>query len=345
MTNKAVSRWETGEGYPEITLLVPLANALGTTVDDLLGNCETQISENKKTNVYQNFLIGTVLNFIIFLFFGNLVVFTLLEIGLIFYYLHFRNTDKDVVKVWKLVCIFFAVSGGSLLSLLTMPTVEPQFMPIIDEAMFTQSPINYLNYMPILMYICHILKWLMITSLIMMVIYRIGIHYCENHKSVKETTLMYWNQNRLKSNEIKYFDIIHLFSIMIFMFVPIIIYKVNHLLHTNIVYHTHQFTSQVYGFVFGSGIIMCVLIMIFSKFTKGKYSRLLMLSNIGTVIIEVFALYLSVGTQTSFALGYTYEERITFMLNYKTIILGVIIIAVYMIVTKTFLYKKISNEN
>ena len=36
ISNKTISRWETGEGYPEITLLSPLAKALGVTVDELL---------------------------------------------------------------------------------------------------------------------------------------------------------------------------------------------------------------------------------------------------------------------------------------------------------------------
>jgi transcriptional regulator with XRE-family HTH domain len=36
VTNKAVSKWETGEGYPEITLIPALAEILGVTVDELL---------------------------------------------------------------------------------------------------------------------------------------------------------------------------------------------------------------------------------------------------------------------------------------------------------------------
>lgn len=36
VTNKAVSKWETGEAMPETGLLVPLAQILGVTVDELL---------------------------------------------------------------------------------------------------------------------------------------------------------------------------------------------------------------------------------------------------------------------------------------------------------------------
>ena len=36
VTDKAVSRWETGKGFPDISLLPPLAEALGTSVTELL---------------------------------------------------------------------------------------------------------------------------------------------------------------------------------------------------------------------------------------------------------------------------------------------------------------------
>lgn len=38
VSNKAISRWETGEGYPEITILASLARELGVTVDELLSD-------------------------------------------------------------------------------------------------------------------------------------------------------------------------------------------------------------------------------------------------------------------------------------------------------------------
>lgn len=36
VSNKTISRWESDGGYPDVTMLVPLARALGVTVDDLL---------------------------------------------------------------------------------------------------------------------------------------------------------------------------------------------------------------------------------------------------------------------------------------------------------------------
>ena len=36
LTNKAVSKWETGDGLPDITVLPALAENLGVTVDELL---------------------------------------------------------------------------------------------------------------------------------------------------------------------------------------------------------------------------------------------------------------------------------------------------------------------
>ena len=54
VSNKTVSRWESGDGYPDVALLVPLANALGVTVDDLL-NDEKPVRTLTKTD-WQNLL-------------------------------------------------------------------------------------------------------------------------------------------------------------------------------------------------------------------------------------------------------------------------------------------------
>ena len=54
ISNKTISRWETGEGYPEVTLLSPLAKALGITVDELLAESapEPDQSDQPENNEY-----------------------------------------------------------------------------------------------------------------------------------------------------------------------------------------------------------------------------------------------------------------------------------------------------
>lgn len=49
----AVSKWETGSAYPDITLLTPLARLLNSTVDDLLG-FEAHLSEQRVEQLCSN---------------------------------------------------------------------------------------------------------------------------------------------------------------------------------------------------------------------------------------------------------------------------------------------------
>ena len=46
VTNKAVSKWEVGETFPDITMLAPLAKTLGVSVDELLN-----YTDNKKEDL------------------------------------------------------------------------------------------------------------------------------------------------------------------------------------------------------------------------------------------------------------------------------------------------------
>jgi len=49
VTNKAVSRWETGRGYPDTALLLPLATILEITVDELLKGELASTAQNRKS--------------------------------------------------------------------------------------------------------------------------------------------------------------------------------------------------------------------------------------------------------------------------------------------------------
>jgi len=50
VSDKAVSKWETGRGYPDISLIQPLADALGVSVLELLAG-EDVVNTNKSFNM------------------------------------------------------------------------------------------------------------------------------------------------------------------------------------------------------------------------------------------------------------------------------------------------------
>ena len=50
VTGKAVSKWETGQGFPDISLLEPLANALGISVIELLQGKDIR-NKNQSSNM------------------------------------------------------------------------------------------------------------------------------------------------------------------------------------------------------------------------------------------------------------------------------------------------------
>ena len=50
ISSKAVSKWETGHGFPDVSLLEPLANALGISVIELLSGEEIQ-NRNRSSNM------------------------------------------------------------------------------------------------------------------------------------------------------------------------------------------------------------------------------------------------------------------------------------------------------
>ena len=50
VSDKAVSRWETGRGYPDITLIEPLAEALGVSVIELFSGDDV-VNTNKSSKM------------------------------------------------------------------------------------------------------------------------------------------------------------------------------------------------------------------------------------------------------------------------------------------------------
>lgn len=50
VSDKTISKWETGKGLPDITLITPLAEALGISVAELFAG-EYAINDNRSANV------------------------------------------------------------------------------------------------------------------------------------------------------------------------------------------------------------------------------------------------------------------------------------------------------
>lgn len=68
VTNKAVSKWETGETLPDICLLEPLAKALNVSVDELLTQEKPKI-EYKKNPYTKFFILSIIILLVIILIF------------------------------------------------------------------------------------------------------------------------------------------------------------------------------------------------------------------------------------------------------------------------------------
>ena len=55
VSDKAISKWERGLGYPDISLLIPLTNILDITLYEILSGEKEEVEETlKKTITYSN---------------------------------------------------------------------------------------------------------------------------------------------------------------------------------------------------------------------------------------------------------------------------------------------------
>ncbi|MCL2372135.1 MAG: helix-turn-helix domain-containing protein [Defluviitaleaceae bacterium] len=63
ITFKAISRWESGQSYPDIEILLAIANYFNITTDQLLGvdqNCKQKKIEDIRSQVHENFKHGQI---------------------------------------------------------------------------------------------------------------------------------------------------------------------------------------------------------------------------------------------------------------------------------------------
>lgn len=98
VSNRTVSKWENGDGYPDITLLPEIAKALGVTVDELLngerapkeGIADLKITEiENKGNLINFFKISFVIS-LFFALFGMLL-----------------GTVTELYSMWAFTILFY----------------------------------------------------------------------------------------------------------------------------------------------------------------------------------------------------------------------------------------------
>lgn len=100
VTNKAVSRWENGRGYPDTSLLLKLSEILGITVDELLkGELSSSVENYKLKNSEIDYNAEKKL-FLRFLF--TMIPFILFVIWFIFFFIDPLNLLNylDYGEMW-----------------------------------------------------------------------------------------------------------------------------------------------------------------------------------------------------------------------------------------------------
>lgn len=114
VTNKAVSRWETGTGFPDISLLEPLADALGISIIELMHSEKMDIDDdvNKKASQAVSDAISIAdfkseqKKFIVAVILLSVLASVVIALG--FYF-------PSAPTVWTLPFLFCSVSGSGTL--------------------------------------------------------------------------------------------------------------------------------------------------------------------------------------------------------------------------------------
>jgi transcriptional regulator with XRE-family HTH domain len=60
ITDKAVSRWETGKGFPDVSLLVSIADTLGVSVSEVVAGERIEIKEERAVAIMDKTIIDTL---------------------------------------------------------------------------------------------------------------------------------------------------------------------------------------------------------------------------------------------------------------------------------------------
>ncbi len=120
VTDKAVSKWERGINYPDLSLLEPLAKAFETTVADLLGledspesnealETTTRIWLNEKEELKKEFRNRII---------SNMVLVVIMFIGFIYLYWYSYDIGGVVYQITRVLATLWGVLIGNCVYML-----------------------------------------------------------------------------------------------------------------------------------------------------------------------------------------------------------------------------------
>lgn len=139
VTNKAISKWETGEAFPETAQLVPLSDIFGVTVDALLrgrenafsnkSNSEPESPEKERERIVQKYAppswrkkFALLICFGIVLIFAGVLILILLEL----------LTDNEKTHLLGTGSMLIFIAAGVVLFIIAGILNDNAFLPVAD---------------------------------------------------------------------------------------------------------------------------------------------------------------------------------------------------------------------
>lgn len=110
VTDKAISRWETGRGMPDVTLLVSLADELDVSVNELL--IGEKIKEENKIEKYEETIVNTL-----------------------------KDNKNQVIKLHKIIYLLFVAIEAVAIYGITLNATPSDAMGLLLGLVFIVTPV------------------------------------------------------------------------------------------------------------------------------------------------------------------------------------------------------------
>lgn len=210
VTDKAISRWETGEGYPEVTILPKLAYTLGVSVDELLNGESPESTETTSVKVVSLFEMLSRSSIAITLF-GLLIGIGLIYlkddkftsiiptaigwfIGFLLYQYAKYQFIKEAIYNDMDKFIIYRQSKLQIIALLSVVAILlPQFILkfIIDSMGYGLSYVTGENYLDFLTFLWSSILFLIVSIPINMLVIRIYKSVTYKHERITHNSMVY----------------------------------------------------------------------------------------------------------------------------------------------------------